>query len=148
MVIRRRFWNGIFSSQRLRWRKSSFWLVGNLKTEVIETGILGDGNNPTLSASQKGPVRCDGCVNQRHRVWKHQLRFETPTQVTMMPSTNDVRRLHKETDCTLLIIGNFVSTDRLTTVDDPKYAIPKEIFAPGKHCREIKYNLQLMQRWI
>lgn len=42
-------------------------------------------------------------------------------------TTNDVRRLHKETDCTLQIIGNFVSTDRLTTVDDPKYAIPRDI---------------------
>lgn len=66
----------------------------------------------------------------------------------MMPSTNDVCRLHKETDCTLQIIGNLVSTDRLTTVDDPKYAIPGEIFEAGKHCREIKYNLQPMQQWI
>lgn len=55
-----------------------------------------------------------------------------------MPSTNDACRLHKETDRTLQMIGTFVSTDRLTAVDDPKYAIPKEIFVPGKHCREIK----------
>lgn len=59
----------------------------------------------------------------------------------MMPSTNDVCRLHKETDCILQSIGNFVSTDRLTTVDDPKYAIPKEIVAPGKHCGEINQSI-------